>query len=201
MTHSPQPLHWVASITTRPSRTVSAGQPSFMHIRQSRQASGSTRQRPVYLTYFSSAQGRWAMMREGSSAATSSLTAASMAFTSKGSTTRTRSMPTAFASSSRSTCLVASPRMVLPVVGLSWWPVMPVMELSRMMTVLMPLLYTTSIRPVIPEWMKVESPMTLTSFLANSGPRALAMPRAAPMDAPMQMVVSMALRGGVAPKV
>ena len=53
----------------------------------------------------------------------------------------------------------------------------------------------------MPEWMKVESPITLTSFLLNSSPRTLAMPKAAPTDAPMQMVVSTDARGATAPSV
>ena len=47
-----------------------------------------------------------------------------------------------------------------------------------------------SISPVMPEWIKVESPITETSFLLNSAPLAFAIPCAAETDAPIQIVVS-----------
>ena len=58
-----------------------------------------------------------------------------------------------------------------------------------------------STNPVIPECINVESPITDTNFLLNSSPLALAIPRAALIDAPIQMVVSTLARGGIAPNV
>ena len=56
--------------------------------------------------------------------------------------------------------------------------------------------------PVIPEWKKVESPMTATGFsVLPTISFTLAIPCAALMLAPMQMVECMALMGGRAPKV
>ena len=52
----------------------------------------------------------------------------------------------------------------------------------------------------MPLCMKVESPMTATIFLAASG-RTFSKPWRTPMDAPMQMVESMADRGAEAPRV
>ena len=78
---------------------------------------------------------------------------------------------------------------------------MPVIELSNIITVLIPLLYTISIKPVIPEWINVESPITETNFLANSLPRAFAIPKAADTDAPIQIVESTLSNGFVAPRV
>ena len=74
-------------------------------------------------------------------------------------------------------------------------------ELSRIITVLLPLLYTMSTRPVIPECINVESPITDTSFLLNSAPLAFAIPCAALIEAPIQIVVSTLCKGGVAPSV
>ena len=77
---------------------------------------------------------------------------------------------------------------------------MPVVRLSRMMTVIFALLYTASIRPVMPLWMKVESPMTATECLCASG-SALSNPIAMPMLAPMHTTTSIAESGGTAPSV
>ena len=63
------------------------------------------------------------------------------------------------------------------------------------MTVPEPRLYATLISPVMPECIKVLSPMTATVFPAASGPRTLVKPWAMPMDAPMHREVSMAVRG------
>ena len=56
--------------------------------------------------------------------------------------------------------------------------------------------------PVMPEWKKVESPMTATGFSFRPAiSLTLAIPWAALMLAPMQMQVCMALMGGSAPRV
>ena len=52
-------------------------------------------------------------------------------------------------------------------------PVMPVMELSRMITVEFDWLYAMLARPVMPECMNVESPMTATVLCSLSAPSAL----------------------------
>ena len=51
----------------------------------------------------------------------------------------------------------------------------------------------------MPEWKKVESPMT--AAMRWFGRPALRMPMAAPMAAPMQMQVSIAASGGADPSV
>ena len=53
----------------------------------------------------------------------------------------------------------------------------------------------------MPECMKVESPMTATVLCSLSGPRILLNPCSAPMEAPMQSVISMAASGATAPSV
>ena len=78
---------------------------------------------------------------------------------------------------------------------------MPVMELSRMMTVEFVWLYAIFARPVMPECMNVESPITATVFFSASAPRALLNPWRELMEAPMHSVVSIAQSGGVAPNV
>ena len=91
--------------------------------------------------------------------------------------------------------------MLYPVVGFCWWPVMPVMELSRMMTVELDWLYAMFARPVMPECIKVLSPITATVFPSLSFPSALLKPWVAETDAPMHRVISMAARGATAPSV
>ena len=49
--------------------------------------------------------------------------------------------------------------------------------------------------------MNVESPITDTSFLLNSLPRALAIPKPAETDAPIQIVESTEAKGFTAPNV
>ena len=56
-------------------------------------------------------------------------------------------------------------------------------------------------RPVTPECMKVESPMTATVFPSLFSPNALLKPWMPLMEAPMQRVISMAFRGATAPRV
>ena len=63
-----------------------------------------------------------------------------------------------------STAVVTSFIRVTPVTGLSWWPVMPVVLLSRMKMLVFAPLYTALIRPVMPEWKKVESPIKENTF-------------------------------------
>lgn len=53
----------------------------------------------------------------------------------------------------------------------------------------------------MPEWMKVESPMTATTGRLSSGSMARFMPRAVPMEAPMQTQVSIVSSGGITPRV
>ena len=55
--------------------------------------------------------------------------------------------------------------------------------------------------PVTPEWRNVESPMTATTFPAPSGPSAFSIPWAFPIEAPMQMQVSIVVSGGRAARV
>ena len=86
----------VLSICTFPPITLMAGQPSFMQDLQPTHFSGFASMGPGCLTYLSSAHGRREIMTDGSSAASSSLTALSQAARSYGSTTRTRRMPTAW---------------------------------------------------------------------------------------------------------
>ena len=77
---------------------------------------------------------------------------------------------------------------------------MPVMELSKIMTVEVPLLYTISIKPVTPECKKVESPSTATDCRANSLPRAFSIPCCAEMLAPIQIMLSILSSGLAQPK-
>ena len=56
-------------------------------------------------------------------------------------------------------------------------------------------------RPVTPECMKVESPITATDLPSVAPPLALLKPWRPETEAPMQMVVSMAARGATAPRV
>ena len=87
------------------------------------------------------------------------------------------------------------------MVGFCWWPVMPVIELSRMMTVALDSLYAMFTRPVMPECIKVESPMTATVLPAALRTAALRKPCRPETDAPMQSVESIAASGGTAPSV
>ena len=68
------------------------------------------------------------------------------------------------------------------------------------MTVEFEALYATLQSPVMPEWIKVESPMTATVFPAFSGFARLN-PWIPETDAPMQRTASTAERGGWAPSV
>ena len=78
---------------------------------------------------------------------------------------------------------------------------MPVMELSRMMTVELLMLYAMSARLVIPEWMKVESPMTATVLPSDSSCPTLLKPCSMLTDAPMHRLLSMAKSGAAPPSV
>ena len=68
-----------------------------------------------------------------------------------------------------------------------------------MMTTEFDWLYAMFARPVIPECMKVESPIAATVCFSFSPSPALLNPWMALKDAPMQSVISMAHRGGAAP--
>ena len=76
-------------------------------------------------------------------------------------------------------------------------PVMPVVRLSDMTTVMLLLSLTASSSPVMPLWVKVESPITATE---GKSP-ASAAPFAMVMDAPMSTQLASALKGGSAPSV
>ena len=112
-----------------------AGQPMRMQALQPTHLSAFTENAGWRLTVFKSAHGRRLMITDGASAASSSLMTASHSARLYGSTTRTRSNPMARQRASRSILPAGSPLMLYPVVGFCWWPVMPVIELSRMITV------------------------------------------------------------------
>ena len=79
----------------------------------------------------------------------------------------------------------------------AWPPVIAVVRLSLMMTVMAEPSLTASSRPVMPECVKVESPITA---MAGCTP-ASAAPLAIVMEAPMSTQLSMARNGGSAPSV
>ena len=85
----------------------------------------------------------------------------------------------------------------LPVPAESCPPVMAVVSLSEITTVMLVFSFTASRRPVIPEWVKVESPITATE--GNKPPSAA--PFAMVIEAPMSRQESIALNGGSAPRV
>ena len=111
-----------------------------------------------------SLHGRRATMTERAFSASRRLTSASSCFMFFGSITSTLSAPHAVQMFSSESCFVASSRMVLPVAGWFWPPVMAVVELSRMIMSPFILLYTALMSPVMPEWTKVESPSTPTTL-------------------------------------
>ena len=78
---------------------------------------------------------------------------------------------------------------------------MPVMRLSRMITLILERSYTALISPVMPLWIKVLSPSTTTVPRENALPCARSAPPAMPMLAPMHRQASMALSGGSAASV
>ena len=84
-----------------------------------------------------------------------------------------------------------------PVPAESCPPVMAVVSLSEMTMVTLEFSFTQSSNPVMPEWVKVESPMTAT---AGCTPASEA-PFAIVMEAPMSTQELMALKGALAPKV
>ena len=69
---TPQPTHWVASMTALPPEMLMAGQPSRRQALQPRQLSVTILSGALCLTYLSRAQGRREMTTDGSSAASSS---------------------------------------------------------------------------------------------------------------------------------
>ena len=102
----------------------------------------------------------------------------------------------------RSTWCVGSPMSVRPVPGFSWWPVIAVILLSRMFMTIGALLTIASMRPVMPEWKKVESPMTAKTFsLRPARSTALRKPTPPETLAPMQMTLSVTESGGTMPSV
>ena len=74
-----------------------------------------------------------------------------------------------------------------PIAAEGWAPVMATAELSEMITVIGELSHTALNKPVMPEWVKVESPITA---IAGNNP-ASAAPFAIGMDAPISIKVSM----------
>ena len=79
---------------------------------------------------------------------------------------------------------------------------MAVILLSRMLTTIGALLTMASISPVIPEWKKVESPMTAKTFsFLPARSTALRKPTPAETLAPMQMTESVTESGGTMPSV
>ena len=85
----------------------------------------------------------------------------------------------------------------LPVPAESCPPVIAVVSLSDIITVILVFSLTASSKPVIPEWVKVESPITETE--GNRPPSAA--PFAIVIEAPMSRQESIALKGGSAPSV
>ena len=84
-----------------------------------------------------------------------------------------------------------------PVPAESWPPVMPVVRLSEITTVMLLFSFTASSRAVMPEWVKVESPITATE--GNCPPSAA--PLAIVTEAPISTQVSIARNGGSEPSV
>lgn len=76
-------------------------------------------------------------------------------------------------------------------------PVIAVVRLSEITTTMFALSFTASNRPVIPEWVKVESPMIA---IAGNCP-ASAAPFAMVIEAPISTQLFKARNGGNAPKV
>ena len=74
-------------------------------------------------------------------------------------------------------------------------------EFNKMMTVELLWLYAMFARPVIPECMKVESPITATVLPSASLPRALLKPWIEEIDAPIHRVISIEFSGATAPRV
>jgi len=85
-----------------------AGQPIPRHARHPTHFSGLMKRGGLCLTVFSSAQGRRAIITDGSSAASSSFKTVRTCFKLKGSTTVTRCTPTALHSASKSTAAAGS---------------------------------------------------------------------------------------------
>ena len=137
--HTPQPTHWVVvhdGLLVLPWRWP--GSRSSCSCLQPMQACPPRRGRAgaVLARYLSSAQGRRVMMTDGSSAASSSVTTCSAGLQVVG--VDHPHPPDAHGPAQGSpgrSSPPGSPLRFLPVVGFCWWPVMPVMELSRMMTV------------------------------------------------------------------
>ena len=98
---------------------------------------------------------------------------------------------------SGATPMASQIRSSLPVPAESWPPVMPVVRLSEMHRVMSAPELTASRRPVIPEWVKVESPITPT----EGHTPLLAAPMAIVSDAPISTQVWIALNGDMYPRV
>ena len=76
---------------------------------------------------------------------------------------------------------VGLPRMSYSRPGVGWWPVMPVVRLSRMMKVMSWPSFRAWLMAICPEWKKVESPMNTTCLLVMKGSMPLPVPPPSPM--------------------
>ena len=125
-------------------------------------------------------------------------TASTHAFKSSASTVTVFFTPIPSSTFVMSTFSTTFPIMVRPVPGWGWWPVMAVVELSRMHRVRLASLYTALTMPVRPEAKKVESPTKEKYRLSGStrcSPWAMVIP------APMHRQVSTISRGFALPRV
>ena len=116
------------------------------------------------------------MITDTSSFATSSLITFSRFTISNALISITFGTPIALQSAGILIAYVGSPCRVFPVAAWSWCPVIPVVELSRMSTVPVALLYIIFIRELTPVCRNVESPITATQFLMYSFPFAFSIP-------------------------
>ena len=92
----------------------------------------------------------------------------------------------------------STPIMVRPVPGCGWWPVMAVVELSRMHTMMSCWLYTALTTPVMPLAKNVESPTKPNAIVSSS---MVSMPCGTVMPAPMHRQVSTMSSGCALPSV
>ena len=143
------------------------------------------------------------MITESSSAWSfvATLSALRTAFMSCGFTMEAFFTPSACTSPSKSSSRLSRFCSVTPLNGLPWRPVMAVVRLSKMHTVPHPWLYTVVMSDERPECPNVESPMTATTGLWSVPASANSKPCDMETDAPMSTHVSMAERGGSAPRV
>ena len=126
----------VSSMAMVPSSLrVKAGQPGLKHAPHFLHFSVSGLHLLGNFSPFRRAQGAWVMMTDSASAFTSSRITFSSSFWSKALTSHTLSIPNERHSPAMLMAGTISPFRVFPVAAWSWCPVIPVVELSRMMTV------------------------------------------------------------------